>query len=277
MVDSNNITTFMRWPGSKWRIADWIIAHFPDHGVYCEPFFGSGAVFFRKMPSGTETINDIDGNVVNLFRVIRDAADDLCKKIEMTPYARAEYRASFDLSCDDDIERARRFLVRIWQGYGGKTYCSTAWSHSRVNSVFRPKYWSMVPDKIMAVVSRLKMAQIENMDARELIPFYNNQDVLLYVDPPYLRGTQTNLHYSCEFSKEQEHQKLLELCRNHKGPCVISCYDNPLYAEELAGWTKKSIQARTTHAHVATESIYMNLVCDKEMNLFLECAEGAMA
>ena len=115
MVDSNNITTFMRWPGSKWRIADWIIAHFPDdHGVYCEPFFGSGAVFFRKMPSGTETINDIDGNVVNLFRVIRDAADDLCKKIEMTPYARAEYRASFDLSCDDDIERARRF----WSEYG---------------------------------------------------------------------------------------------------------------------------------------------------------------
>ncbi|MBQ8699042.1 MAG: DNA adenine methylase, partial [Schwartzia sp.] len=69
------MTTCMRWPGSKWRIADWIIAHFPDHGVYCEPFFGSGAVFFRKPPSGIETINDLDGNVVNLFRVIRDAAD----------------------------------------------------------------------------------------------------------------------------------------------------------------------------------------------------------
>ena len=268
-LEAASVTTCMRWPGSKWRIADWIIAHFPDHGVYCEPFFGSGAVFFRKPPSGTETINDLDGNVVNLFRVIRDAADVLCPKIEMTPYARDEYRASYDLSkCDDAVERARRFLVRIWQDYGGKTYCSTAWSHSRVNGVFRPKYWSMVPDKIMGIVSRLKMAQIENLDALELIPLYNHRDVLLYLDPPYLRDTRTNLHYKCEFAKPEEHQKLLELCRGHKGPCVISCYDSPLYADELKDWTKKRIKTRTTHAHIATETIYMNPICDSEMNLF---------
>jgi len=156
MVDSNNITTFMRWPGSKWRIADWIIAHFPDHGVYCEPFFGSGAVFFRKFPSGTETINDIDGDIVNLFRVIRDVADMLCKKVEMTPYSRDEYEAS-SADCDNAVERARRFLVWIWQGYGGKTYCNASWSHSWVNGVFRPKYWCEVSDKIMTVVSRLKI------------------------------------------------------------------------------------------------------------------------
>ena len=101
----------LRWPGAKWRIADWIIQHFPEHDVYCEPFFGSGAVFFRKNPSGTETINDVDHNVVNLFRVVRDSADELAKAIELTPYSREEYRDCHEQK-GDEIEQARRFLVR---------------------------------------------------------------------------------------------------------------------------------------------------------------------
>ncbi len=119
----------LRWPGSKWRIADWIVRQFPTHETYVEPFFGSGAVFFHKNPSGTETINDIDNEVVNLFRIVRDHAEKLCKAIEMTPYSRQEYISSMDTKDADPLERARRFLVRTWQGYGGKTNCTTGWAH----------------------------------------------------------------------------------------------------------------------------------------------------
>lgn len=260
--------TILRWPGSKWRIADWIIHQFPQHDVYCEPFFGSGAVFFRKNPSGTETINDIDGNVVNLFRVIRDSADELAKAIEMTPYSREEYRECQEIK-GDEIEQARRFLVRTWQAFGGKTYSPAAsWAHDRTNTVFRPRYWCQLPDRLLDTVERLRMAQIECMDALELIPMYNRDNTLLYIDPPYLRSSRTQLHYECEFAKTDEHMALLQLCREHKGPCIISSYENDLYNEELAGWSKRSITTQTNCAGTAVEVIYLNAACTREMNLF---------
>ncbi len=259
--------TILRWPGAKWRIADWIIRQFPEHDVYCEPFFGSGAVFFRKAPSSTETINDIDGNVVNLFRVVRDAADELAKAIEMTPYSREEYRECYQ-SQGDAVEQARRFLVRTWQAFGGRTYCSCAWSHNRTNTVFRPKYWSKLPDRLLDTVERLRMAQIECMDALELIPMYNRPNTLLYVDPPYLRSSRTDLHYECEFARPEQHKQLLQLCREHTGPCIVSSYDNALYNEELSGWGKRSMKTQTNCAGTATEVLYLNAACTREINLF---------
>ena len=259
--------TILRWPGAKWRIADWIIKQFPDHDVYCEPFFGSGAVFFRKNPSGTETINDVDHNVINLFRVIRDSADELAKTIEMTPYSREEYRTCYE-SQGDEIERARRFLVRTWQAFGGKTYCSSSWAHDRTNTVFRPRYWCKLPDRLLDTVERLRMAQIECMDALELIPMYNRRNTLLYVDPPYLRSSRTQLHYECEFANPNKHIDLLKICIAHRGPCIISSYENKMYNEYLAGWSKRSITTQTNCAGTATEVIYLNAACTREMNLF---------
>lgn len=259
--------TILRWPGAKWRMADWICSMFPTHNVYVEPFFGSGAVFFTKQPSGTETINDIDGNIVNLFRVVRDSADELAKVIEMTPYSREEYRECYE-SIGDEVEKARRFLVRTWQAFGGKTYCSTAWAHDRTNQVFRPRYWSMLPARILDTVERLRMAQIENMDALELIGMYNRPGTLLYVDPPYLKSTRTQLHYKCEFAKDDEHKQLLDVCKQHKGYCIISSYENDLYNSELAGWEKRSMRVATNAAGSAVEVIYMNHACTREMSLF---------
>ena len=212
--------TILRWPGAKWRIADWIISQFPAHEVYVEPFFGSGAVFFRKPPSGTETINDIDGDVVNLFKVVRDDAENLCRAVEITPYSRQEYQLSHDIAADP-VERARRFLVRTWQAFGGKTSSNAGgWAHDRTNTVFWPKYWSQLPGRILDTVERLKHVQLECMDALELIPMYNRKGTLLYVDPPYLMSTRTQEHYKHEFYKPEQHVKLLELCKQHKGYCI---------------------------------------------------------
>ncbi|WP_094603440.1 hypothetical protein SPSIL_014920 [Sporomusa silvacetica DSM 10669] len=259
--------TILRWPGAKWRLADWIVSQLPPHKVYYEPFFGSGAVFFTKQPSGTETINDIDENIVNLFRVIRDSADELARLIELTPYSRSELHECENI-VGNDIERARRFLVRVWQSYGGKTYCNTSWAHDRTNTVFRPKYWCKLPDRLLDVVERVKMAQIENMNAIELIEMYNRENTLLYIDPPYLRNTRTQLHYKHEFAGTEEHKELLRLCKKHKGTVIISSYDNELYNSELDGWEKRSMRVATNNGGSAEEVIYLSPSCTMQGSLF---------
>ena len=262
------IQSILRWPGAKWRIADWIISQFPTHDIYVEPFFGSGAVFFRKLPAGTETINDIEGNVVNLFKVVREDAAALCKAVEMTPYSREEYRSSYSRIAADPVEKARTFLVRTWQAFGGKTRCSTSWAHDRTNSVFRPKYWNQLPARILDTVERLKMVQIECMDALDLIPMYNRPGTLLYVDPPYLLSTRTQKHYECEFADPEEHMKLLDVCKVHRGYCIISSYENELYDKVLDGWEKTKIRTQTNCAQTATECLYINPASILQMRLF---------
>lgn len=269
----NEIKPILRWPGAKWRIAKWIINHFPSHGVYLEPFFGSGAVFFTKPPSSTETINDIDDNIINLFKVCRDYPMEIARKIELTPYSKSEYefcRKNY-AKCDcDDIERARRYLVAVWQGFGGKTYQETSWAHDRTNSVFRPKYFSEVPQRILDVISRLKMAQIENKNAIELIDMYNRKDCLIYADPPYMKSLRSNLHYEHEMATDDEHKQLLEVLLHHKGAVIISSYSNKLYDKRLVlenGWDKQSIRVQAT-GKSTVECIYLNPICNREINLF---------
>ena len=202
----------LRWPGAKWRMADWIIQHLPPHEVYCEPFFGSGAVFFNKVPSDTETINDLDGNVVNLFRVFRYNSLELAALVEMTPWARQEYSMVSVLEpTGNAVEDARRFLVRCWQGFGAKTSCRTGWAFDRTGTVYKPQLWKRVPERILAVATRLKNAQIECMPAVDLIKEHNRPNTLIYADPPYLRNTRRNAAlYRIEMGQEDEHRQLLE-------------------------------------------------------------------
>ena len=85
----------LKYPGSKWRIADWVISFFPEHHSYLEPFFGSGATFFQKKPSNIETINDLDGGVVNFFEWVRRDPERLARAVYLTPYSRQVYDAAF--------------------------------------------------------------------------------------------------------------------------------------------------------------------------------------
>lgn len=124
-----DVKPVLKYAGAKWRIADWISGFFPPHEIYLEPFFGSGAVFFRKAPARLETINDIDGNVVNLFRVLREQPEQLAALIELTPWARDEYYSSYEKT-GEPVEDARRFLVRCWQAFGTMTAARTGWRHS---------------------------------------------------------------------------------------------------------------------------------------------------
>ena len=120
------LKSVLKYPGSKWAQAHWIISFFPQHRTYVEPYFGGGAVFFTMKPSEYEVINDKSGSVINLFKVIREHGDELAQAIEYTPWSREEYYAAYALS-GDEIEDARRFLVRCWQAHGTRLNQRTGW------------------------------------------------------------------------------------------------------------------------------------------------------
>lgn len=123
----------LKYPGAKNRLASWITEYIPKHDVYLEPYFGSGAIFFNKEPVKIETINDLNADVVNYFKVLRDMPQELIEKLQLTPYGRDEYENAYiyDLN-DSDIEKARKFAVRCWQGFGSSNLYKNGRSNFKV-------------------------------------------------------------------------------------------------------------------------------------------------
>jgi DNA adenine methylase len=121
----------LRYFGGKFRLSKWILSQFPEHETYVEPFGGAMGVLLNKQPAHFEIYNDLDGEVVNFFRVLRDQPDELIRLIELTPYAREEQLLSFDdLAGVSEVERARRLYVRCWQSHGGgRTQWRTGWRY----------------------------------------------------------------------------------------------------------------------------------------------------
>ena len=250
----------LKYPGAKWRLSNWIIDNMPVHKVYLEPFFGSGAVLFNKAPSGIETVNDLDGNVVNLFRVIRNRPKELRELIELTPWARDEYYDSYSKT-GDELEDARRFLVRCWQAFATRTGYRSGWRHSAQGQCPNmPEQWAKVPSRISEVADRLKHVQIENMDAIKLITKYNSENVLIYADPPYMPDTRGNGIYACEMTEEQ-HNQLISALVSHKGSVIISGYDNALYNNRLCGWRKIYKSTSAERGQTKQEVLWLNGKC----------------
>jgi DNA adenine methylase len=263
----------LNYVGSKWNMAKWIIQQMPEHDVYLEPFFGSGAVLFNKPPTKIETVNDIDGNIVNLFKVIREKPQELARLIEFTPYSREEYYQSFELLEQElsDIERARVFLIRCWMARGGKTSERTGWRHNidtvTINAL---PDWNILPGVILEATRRLKNVQIENQNAIQLISRYNRENCLIYADPPYVIETRRQKYYAHEMNDEQ-HIKLLEVLKKHKGFVLLSGYNNEIYNDLLTNWTKLSKMVKTEAAQVKEEVLWMNpAVCESnhQLNIF---------
>lgn len=241
-------------------MAQWIIHKMPEHKVYLEPFFGSGAILFNKQPSRIETVNDIDGNIVNLFKVIREKPEQLANVIEFTPYSREEYYQSFQYlqSPLSDVERARVFMVRCWMARGGKTSDKTGWRHNvDPNTVNAIPDWNRLPKRILEATKRLKNVQIENQDALTLIKKYNHDDCLIYADPPYVLETRTKRHYAHEMTDTQ-HEELVKELNNHSGYVLLSGYDNDLYNDILKGWSKATIKNQTVTGKNKQEVLWIS-------------------
>lgn len=249
----------LKYPGAKNRIADWICEYIPEHDVYLEPFAGSLAVFFAKTPTRIETLNDLDNNVVNYFQIIRERPEELAEQLEMTPFSREEYyRACEYVPEDPDMEKARKFAVRCWQGFGcSNLYRNGFRSSQQRTSPHTTKEWRNLPERLIAASERLKNAQIENLPAVEVISRYNTADVFMYIDPPYLHGTRKNYLYRCEMN-DTEHVELLEVLRKHPGKILLSGYENDLYNEMLPGWKKVSKNTQAEAGISRTETLWMN-------------------
>lgn len=263
------ISPVLKYPGSKWRLAEWIISHFPPHTTYLEPFFGSGAVFFTKPQSDIETINDIDGNVTNLFKVIREHPDELATLIEFTPWARDEYYASYEFT-DNQLEMARRFLVRCWQAFGTDLYRKPGWNNSKRASLrlSRNNEFQKLPQIILETAQRLKSAQIENMDAVELIKGYNYSEVLIYADPPYVMHTRSGgKRYQNEMTTKEQEELLITLIK-HKGPVIISGYENESYNLLLKNWNKHTKTTTAIGGAKRDEVIWTNFEPCKNLSIF---------
>lgn len=251
--------SILKYPGAKNRIADWICGYIPPHRVYMEPYFGSGAVFFNKIPARIETLNDLDGNVTNYFRVLREQPYELIRLIELTPYGRDEYYAACEEDENDsNLERARKFAVRCWQGFGcSNRYKNGFRSSQQSSSPHTTKGWRSLPKQLVEASERLQNAQIENLPAIEIIHRYDTEDVFLYIDPPYLHGTRKNYLYRYEM-EDDEHTELLETLVKHPGKVLLSGYDNDLYNDILRGWKKVQKRTQAEAGLPRLETLWMN-------------------
>lgn len=255
----------LRWHGGKWILAPWIISYFPVHKVYVEPFGGAASVLLRKQRSYAEIYNDLDDEVVNLFRVLRsDQADDLVALLKLTPFASNEFFSAYDVA-EDPVERARRTIVRAFMGFGSNGVHRKTGFRSRSGTT-PARDWVNYPDALAATVERLRGVVVLNRDAKDVMEAHDGPDTLHYVDPPYMAGTRdSGTDYAHELS-DQDHADLLFFLKSLRGRVVLSGYADDLYDETLARWRRVERKALADGARERTEVLWMNF--ETEMPLF---------
>lgn len=259
----------LKYFGGKWRMADWIASHFPPHRNYVEPFGGAASVLLKKERAEVEIYNDINEDVVNFFRLLRnkEQAAELKRLCELTPYARSEHQfcqESLPSTCP--IESARRFVFLSYASYpcGPLERKNFLMADTSRKARGYEKSWANYPENLAALCERLKMVTIENMDAFKLIDRCDSKDSLFYIDPPYLPSTRTNRFYKNELT-EEDHISLSAKLKSIRGRVVLSAYDSPLYEELYKDWNTKSRKVKNTEHKERTEKLYLNFVTEEEI------------
>ncbi|NIL62715.1 DNA adenine methylase [Salinispora arenicola] len=235
--------------GSKASIADQIVRRLPPHEHYVEPYAGSLAVLLAKPPSKLETVNDLDGELVTFWRVLRDRPDDLARVTALTPHARAEHHTAHT-PATDDLEIARRVWIRLTQGRTG-TLRRTGWRHyidPGGTSMSMPAYLDAYRRRLPPAADRLRAVSLEARPALDVITAYGQHpDVLLYVDPPYLRTARSGgTNYRHEMPDDASHRELADALHRCRAAVVLSGYPSDLYADLYAGWDRVEITTATS-------------------------------
>lgn len=254
-------------------LAKWIIATFPEHRVYVEPYGGAASVLMQKPRSYGEIYNDLDGEVVNLFRVVRQRGSELVQALKATPFARDEFNESYE-PVADPLEQARRTVVRSFMGFGSAS-ASGAKTGFRANSNrsgTTPAHdWANYPDALPAIIERLQGVVIENKDALEVMQDHDSPETLHYVDPPYmaeLRSTSSaSRSYRFEMTDEQ-HRALGDRLNALAGMVVVSGYPCEQYEEMLAGWRRVQRNALADGARDRIEVLWLKNIDRLKGDLF---------
>lgn len=262
----------IKYPGSKWNIAPRLVELIPEHHSYVEPFFGSGAVLFNKPVSDIETVNDLDSDVVNLFRCIQKDSERLARLVMTTPFSREEYERQFE-GCTSTLyasnfQRAAGFLIKCWQGHGFRTNgYKVGWKNDVVGreKAYALWNWYRLPDWIIDITERLRKVQIENRPALEVIERFNYSQVFMYLDPPYMLGTRSGKQYMHEMT-DAEHEELLQMILQSRAKIMISGYETDMYNDYLSGWEKKQFSSCAEHGKPRVETVWMNYKADLQMN-----------
>lgn len=267
----------LRYHGGKWRTAPWILSHFPNHRVYVEPFGGAASTLMQKKRSYAEIYNDLDGEIVNVFQVLRDEATarELERLLCLTPFAREEFAAAFTPS-QDPIEQARRTILKSFAGHGsdsihrGKASDSSMFtrvvqwkahtgfrSDSNRSGTTPAKDWASYPVQIARFCSRLQGVVIERRAAIKVIEQYDYPDALIYADPPYVRSTRRDLRHGYRYEMtEEDHRHLAEVLQSVRGMVIISGYACDLYDHELyPGWRRYKRSTRVFGNGVSPEEV----------------------
>jgi DNA adenine methylase len=249
------------WYGGKFSHLDWLLPLLPPCHHYCEPFGGSAAVLLNRSPSPVETYNDLDGEVANFFRVLREKKERLIEAIGLTPFSREE----FALACQLDpkvtgLERARRFYVRARQVRTGlaQTASLGRWANckntSRAGMSGVISRWLGSVEDLPAIAERLLRVQIENRPAIDVIHLYDSPQTLFYCDPPYVHETRGDSSaYGYEMTDEQ-HAELAKVLNRVQGKVALSNYPCALMDKlyPSAKWHKTLSGPRTNHATKGT-------------------------
>lgn len=267
----------LRYHGGKWKLAPWVIAHFPAHRIYVEGFGGGGSILMRKSRSYAEVYNDRSSRIVSIFRVLRDPvkAAELRRRIDLTPFARDEFAAIDESSfqaTDDEIERARMLIFRSFSGFGSNAHALRRKTGFRGNSdrtgTTPAGDWRNYSDVIPAFVERLRGVVIENRDALDVMRQHDTPETLHYADPPYVHSSRSMANpydlkyggYEFEMSDE-EHAEMARSLRGLVGMVIVSGYRCGLYDEIFDGWSRIETIALADGARMRTECLWLNPAC----------------
>lgn len=277
----------IRYHGSKFRLAPWVLQHFPPHTCYVESFGGAAGVLMQKPRSYAEVYNDLDGDIVNLFRVLQnlDTRSGLVERLVLTPYSRDEFELSWEAT-DDTVERARRTVMRAQMGFGsaGATKGVTGFRIDTKRQYGTAQaLWSEYPESIAEVGQRLTGVLIENRPAIEVINAHDAPSTLHYVDPPYMHDTRykgaSNGRYYRHEMNDIEHAELLHNLLELEGMVALSGYPSELYMDMLPDWTHYTTSARISAGRGTgsrTECIWLNPACvDRVSQIGLDLGDRA--
>lgn len=258
----------MRYHGGKWKLAPWIISHFPKHRVYVEPYGGGGSVLLRKPRSYAEIYNDLDGEIVNVFRMARSRGEELREQLKLTPFAREEFQICYEQT-DDPLEMARRTISRSFMGFGSgaatqgmnrRAGPGTGFRANSNRSGTTPAHdWKTYSERFDQIIERLRGVVIENRPGMQVMESHDGPETLHYVDPPYVLSTRDDKRSDYRFEMtDTEHVELAEFLKSLRGHVILSGYPSELYQDLYGDWTRIDRAAFADGAKKRTECLWIS-------------------